>query len=516
VVKLCITDQVRFDNFDVSFCFSFCCYPVGVGGQEGFFYPANLIDPSVGIQMNASGLMADPNQVHQLQQQAQLAGFLPQFSGVNSLAGNPLQTNYWQANSPLGDPNNQQPSASSAAGMQQMYQNMRIAAANMQGIPQMTGATGGNIDEQTARMMYLANLNPVQQMVALQQQAAAAGQRGGLGGTVSTTNSAGYGSLGSQAGAGPMPGMIPRNLAGQQSSLQGGQQQGGLQGGESMNMMGGGGGGGGMSHGMSSLSFPANSPMDDRQQQHHSNSVSPPNHYSSSMMNSAGSSGKMSNSSGNSPNNSNMSNYSNRDNSGYNRDNNRDYNSNNRRNNNGNNSNSNNSNNNGNNPVRDALVEEFRSTFGKSRQWQLKDLSNHIVAFCQDQHGSRFIQQRLEICSDIDKQLVFDEIYPSAQILMTDVFGNYVLQKLFEYGTPDQCETLASLLKGQAVQLSMQMYGCRVVQKALEYVARDRLVELVAEFDNPQVSFVVTFLCSFLTLSYLFLLSVFFCLLFRC
>lgn len=134
----------------------------------------------------------------------------------------------------------------------------------------------------------------------------------------------------------------------------------------------------------------------------------------------------------------------------------------------GNNNNNNNANNvAGVNPVRDSLVEEFRSTYGKSRQWGLRDLLGHVVAFCQDQHGSRFIQQRLEVCSDVDKQLIFDEIIPAAQSLMTDVFGNYVLQKLFEYGTPDQCESLALLLKGQSVQLAMQMYGCRVVQKAL-------------------------------------------------
>jgi pumilio RNA-binding family len=137
--------------------------------------------------------------------------------------------------------------------------------------------------------------------------------------------------------------------------------------------------------------------------------------------------------------------------------------------------------------VRDSLVEEFRSTYGKSRQWGLRDLSQHVVAFCQDQHGSRFIQQRLEVCSDVDKQLIFDEIIPSAQSLMTDVFGNYVLQKLFEYGTPDQCEALALLLKGQSVQLAMQMYGCRVVQKALEYVSTTRLIDLVTEFENPQL-----------------------------
>lgn len=33
----------------------------------------------------------------------------------------------------------------------------------------------------------------------------------------------------------------------------------------------------------------------------------------------------------------------------------------------------------------------------------------------------------------------------------------------------------------------MQMYGCRVVQKALEYVSTQRLIALVSEFENPPV-----------------------------
>lgn len=138
-------------------------------------------------------------------------------------------------------------------------------------------------------------------------------------------------------------------------------------------------------------------------------------------------------------------------------------------------------------PVRDQLVEEFRLTYGKSRQWELQDLLGHVVAFCQDQHGSRFIQQRLEVANDHEKQVIFEEVLPSAHSLMTDVFGNYVIQKLFEYGAPEQCETLASLIAGQAVQLALQMYGCRVIQKALEYVNTQRLVALVAEFEGAQV-----------------------------
>jgi len=47
-----------------------------------------------------------------------------------------------------------------------------------------------------------------------------------------------------------------------------------------------------------------------------------------------------------------------------------------------------------------------------------------------DQHGSRFIQQKLESCSVEEKTLVFKEVLPHASKLMTDVFGNYVIQKV--------------------------------------------------------------------------------------
>lgn len=47
-----------------------------------------------------------------------------------------------------------------------------------------------------------------------------------------------------------------------------------------------------------------------------------------------------------------------------------------------------------------------------------------------DQYGSRFIQQKLETASMEEKNMVFNEIMPQALSLMTDVFGNYVIQKV--------------------------------------------------------------------------------------
>ena len=61
-----------------------------------------------------------------------------------------------------------------------------------------------------------------------------------------------------------------------------------------------------------------------------------------------------------------------------------------------------------------------------------------MVEFSQDQHGSRFIQQKLERATPAEKEMIFNEILASAHSLMTDVFGNYVIQKFFEHGTPEQ------------------------------------------------------------------------------
>ncbi len=97
---------------------------------------------------------------------------------------------------------------------------------------------------------------------------------------------------------------------------------------------------------------------------------------------------------------------------------------------------------------------------------------NHIVEFSGDQHGSRFIQQKLETANSDEKDRVFREIEPNAMQLMTDVFGNYVIQKFFEHGDQNQKKVLANRMKGQVLNLSLQMYACRVVQKVRTFFIR--------------------------------------------
>lgn len=52
--------------------------------------------------------------------------------------------------------------------------------------------------------------------------------------------------------------------------------------------------------------------------------------------------------------------------------------------------------------------------------------------------------------------------------LVTDIFGNYVIQKFLEFGTTEMHTQLGELLEGKVLELSRNTFGCRVVQRALE------------------------------------------------
>jgi len=66
------------------------------------------------------------------------------------------------------------------------------------------------------------------------------------------------------------------------------------------------------------------------------------------------------------------------------------------------------------------------------------------------------------------------------------VFGNYVIQKLFEHGTSGQQAKLCDAMIGHVFELSQHVYGCRVVQKAIDHVPRERQNAFVRELE-PRV-----------------------------
>jgi hypothetical protein len=111
-----------------------------------------------------------------------------------------------------------------------------------------------------------------------------------------------------------------------------------------------------------------------------------------------------------------------------------------------------------NNNTNVTLLEEYKNK-KNNRDWNVHDIKGHVVEFCQDQNGSRFIQQRIEVGDSAEKEIVVSEVLPAIDRLRNDVFGNYVVQKLLDFGTYKMKEDLRDTLAGEMVPLSMQMYG---------------------------------------------------------
>ena len=110
------------------------------------------------------------------------------------------------------------------------------------------------------------------------------------------------------------------------------------------------------------------------------------------------------------------------------------------------------------------MLEEFRNNKSSASTWTVADIRGHVVDFCRDQNGSRFIQQRLEVAPQSEKDLIMEEIVSASggglTALCGDVFGNYVVQKLLEVGDDKMLEDIMkSALQGEMMNLSMQMYG---------------------------------------------------------
>lgn len=67
-----------------------------------------------------------------------------------------------------------------------------------------------------------------------------------------------------------------------------------------------------------------------------------------------------------------------------------------------------------------------------------------------------------------EKEKIITKILPHAYNLSLNVFGNFVIQRLFEVANKYQKLKIFNVFRGHIFELSCDMYGCRVVQKFVD------------------------------------------------
>ncbi len=100
----------------------------------------------------------------------------------------------------------------------------------------------------------------------------------------------------------------------------------------------------------------------------------------------------------------------------------------------------------------------------------LEDIQGQLFEYATDQYGSRFLQQKICTADEIELEAAFKELRPYLRELSTHVFGNYIVQKFLEHGTYEQLSTIMHSFRGRWYKFSVDLYGCRVVQKAMNFL----------------------------------------------
>jgi pumilio RNA-binding family len=104
----------------------------------------------------------------------------------------------------------------------------------------------------------------------------------------------------------------------------------------------------------------------------------------------------------------------------------------------------------------------------------LIDILPHIVIVGQDQNGALFLQARLlEASVEVKTQVINAVLETDIASLCTHRYGHAFITQLIDVATVEQRRTIADRLALLVKPISMDLHGCRVVQKALHTMPRD-------------------------------------------
>ncbi|XAR62168.1 hypothetical protein NMG60_11016820 [Bertholletia excelsa] len=118
----------------------------------------------------------------------------------------------------------------------------------------------------------------------------------------------------------------------------------------------------------------------------------------------------------------------------------------------------------------------------------LAQLQGYMYLAAKDQDGCRLLQKIFDEGTSQDVQIIFNEIIIHVAELMTNQFGNYLMQKLLEVCNEDQ-RTLIVLMvtqvPGDLIRASLNAHGTRVVQKLIETLKTRQQILLVVQALEP-------------------------------
>jgi hypothetical protein len=117
------------------------------------------------------------------------------------------------------------------------------------------------------------------------------------------------------------------------------------------------------------------------------------------------------------------------------------------------------------------------------------EIAKQSYNLAKDQIGCRFLQKKIEEDTQFSLNSIYPIILEHLLETITDQFGNYLIQKFFEYlNTKELCEFL-SFINSSFANIGINQYGTRVIQKLMDYIKNDeeKLYETFVNLIKPNI-----------------------------
>ena len=87
-----------------------------------------------------------------------------------------------------------------------------------------------------------------------------------------------------------------------------------------------------------------------------------------------------------------------------------------------------------------------------------------------DQIGCRFLQKKIEEDTNFAISFLYPIIIEHLDEIINDKFGNYLIQKFFEYLSQNEIFLFMNSIKDNFLNIGLNQYGTRVIQKLMDYI----------------------------------------------
>ena len=110
-------------------------------------------------------------------------------------------------------------------------------------------------------------------------------------------------------------------------------------------------------------------------------------------------------------------------------------------------------------------------------------MRNNLAAFAFDHDGVNALQKVIYMASPTELTLIIQELSPRLRDLSVDAYGNYIVQALLKSSKDERMTLLitGSAVYGRVLTLSLHIYGCRVIQAALDVLPYEAKLKIADE-----------------------------------